>query len=519
MKSTIIEIINKYPKHFVQILQSKKYLNEKQWILENSKIQSDHLIEHIRYILYNDTNICEFGNVRHLKSLKEGWRFCGHSAKCKCSVENQKNKIRDYQSTEQNELRKEKIKNTNLEKYGSVSPFGNQEIREKSKTSIIERYGVENYFSTKEFQDKISNLNIEKYGVSSFKKIHIPSETLNILDNKSNFIHFANNKSIGELSNSLNVDNTTIVSRIKKYQCESIISSRSSFEADLKNFLLSKNIEYITNSRSIIPPLELDFFIPESKLAIECNGDYWHSDIFKDKNYHYKKWELCKDLEIQLIQIRESDWKINSSLFKSIILQSLHMDDNPVIGARKCHIQKIDSTIARPFLDQNHLQGFCSGTYHFGGFYNNNLISVMTFGWTRGSKQTRRFELKRWSTDKDAKYPGLFTKTFKYAQQSIQFQQVVSFSMNDWFTGNVYDKAGFKKEKIFEPSYYYFIDEKWRHCSALTKERIKVKYHNNNIIQEMIQTGSTEFELTNYLNILRYWDSGKVEWVWKNQLT
>jgi hypothetical protein len=520
MKSNIIEIINKYPKHFVQILQSKKYLDEKEWILTNSKIQSDYFIEHLRSVLYEDSNICEFGNIRHLKSLKEGWRFCAHSSKCKCSMENQKSKILEYQSTDKNKQRKQKIQNTNIKKYGSISPFGNKDIREKSKNTLIEKYGEENYFATKEFQENLLHINIKKYGVSSFKKTHIPQETLSILDNKLNFIKFATDKSIGEMSNLLNVDNTTVVSRIKKYECESIISSRSSFEADLKKFLYEEDIKYIVNSRKVISPFELDFFIPEKNIAIECNGDYWHSDIFKNKNYHYEKWKMCNDLGIQLIQIRESDWKLNANLFKSIIYQSLKIDNTPVIGARKCYIKQIDAKPARHFLEKNHLQGFCAGTSHFGGFdNNNNLVSVMTFGWTRGSKADRRFELKRWATNKNAKYPGLFTKTFKYAQSLLDFQQIVSFSMNDWFTGNVYYKAGFQQGQTFGPSYYYLIDNKWRHCSALTKQRIKINYSENTIIQEMLDSGATEFDLTNYLNILRYWDSGKIEWVWKNQLT
>jgi hypothetical protein len=38
----------------------------------------------------------------------------------------------------------------------------------------------------------------------------------------------------------------------------------------------------------------------------------------------------------------------------------------------------------------------------------------MCFSYTRGSKNKRRFELRRWVTDFGI-YPGLFSKTFKFA--------------------------------------------------------------------------------------------------------
>lgn len=49
----------------------------------------------------------------------------------------------------------EKIKKTNLEKYGSVSSFGNSEVREKAKATLLKKYGVTNAWQMKEVRDKI----------------------------------------------------------------------------------------------------------------------------------------------------------------------------------------------------------------------------------------------------------------------------------------------------------------------------------------------------------------------------
>lgn len=58
-------------------------------------------------------------------------------------------------------------------------------------------------------------------------------------------------------------------------------NSMSSIEYKVANQLTDNNIRYIQQKRiydSINDKLfYLDFYIPEYKLVIECNGDYWHS--------------------------------------------------------------------------------------------------------------------------------------------------------------------------------------------------------------------------------------------------
>lgn len=63
-----------------------------------------------------------------------------------------------------NKTVREKIKQTNLEKYGAGSPFASKEIKEKIKQSNLEKRGVNNPFSSKEVQEKIKQTNLEKYG-------------------------------------------------------------------------------------------------------------------------------------------------------------------------------------------------------------------------------------------------------------------------------------------------------------------------------------------------------------------
>lgn len=79
------------------------------------------------------------------------------------------------------------------------------------------------------------------------------------------------------------------------------------------------NNKCIKNSREIISPLELDLYYPENKIAIEFNGDYWHSDLFKDKLYHYNKFISCLNCDVLLVNIFECEWKSNKECIISYL--------------------------------------------------------------------------------------------------------------------------------------------------------------------------------------------------------
>jgi len=61
--------------------------------------------------------------------------------------------------------RKEKRKNTCLEKYGVENIFSNKEVQLKIKKTCLEKYGVENPTQSKQTQEKKKKTCLEKYGV------------------------------------------------------------------------------------------------------------------------------------------------------------------------------------------------------------------------------------------------------------------------------------------------------------------------------------------------------------------
>lgn len=99
----------------------------------------------------------------------------------------------------------------------------------------------------------------------------------------------------------------------------------SSKEKDLAEFVLSLcgEDDVVLSDRKILSGQELDIYIPSQKIALEYNGLYWHSEKFKEKQYHYSKWKTCKEKGVELISIWEDDWENKESAVKHMLKKKL----------------------------------------------------------------------------------------------------------------------------------------------------------------------------------------------------
>jgi len=391
----------------------------------------------------------------------------------------------------------EKRKNNNLKKYGVEYTFQNDGIRNKAE---------QNRKSSKS-KEKLINTLQHKYGIGCIGHIHTPKDSLQILKDKNTFQNLIDNYSPQGIANKLNIDRNTV---IRYCQIYNITPNKyiSSLEADMRLFLTELGIDFIQNDKTIITPYELDFYLPEYNLAIEMNGDHWHSDKFKDKLYHYNKWKWCKETNIKLLTIFETEWYAKSDIIKNIIKNNIGINNNKIHG-RKFIIKRIDTANYRNMVEKYHIQGFVSGIAYYGGFIGDEIKAAMCFSYTRGNKENRRFELRRWVSDFGI-YPGLFSKIFKFAKIDLNFTNVVSFSDNRWFDGKSYEKIGFKKGAEIGPAYHYLYRNEVVHCSRFTKNNILKKFPEIDF-----NDCSTETEMMTKIGIPKIWDCGKQEWIYE----
>lgn len=89
----------------------------------------------------------------------------------------------------------------------------------------------------------------------------------------------------------------------------------SLLEKEVGDFVSLLGYPVMRNSRNIIGPYELDLYIPARRVAIEFNGDFWHSEEelrsrkgVGARQYHLNKYTLCERQAIVLGFVWEQNW-------------------------------------------------------------------------------------------------------------------------------------------------------------------------------------------------------------------
>ena len=233
----------------------------------------------------------------------------------------------------------------------------------------------------------------------------------------------------------------------------------------------------IQRDRKTLEGEELDIFIPSLNLAIEYNGLYWHSEISKDKDYHLNKTIKCEERGIRLFHIFEDEWQMKQEIVKSM-LSSLIVHNNKKIYARKCEIRSISSKESKEFLNANHLQGECNSQIRYGLYYDNELMSLMTFGKSRhfvGNGKSE-WELLRFCTKCGYTVTGGASKLFNHFVENHEVNEIISYADRRWSNGNVYDILGFTQYNQSKPNYYYIIGKKRVYRFTMRKQVLISKF-------------------------------------------
>lgn len=226
---------------------------------------------------------------------------------------------------------------------------------------------------------------------------------------------------------------------------------------ELVKQILPKGTTVKQSVRHIIKPKELDIYIPSKRLAIEFNGDHWHShDMLNDKKYHQKKTLACQKAGVTLIHVFEHAWRKKREIYLNLIASKLGVY-NRKIWARKTEVRPVPVAMVNRLLDKHHFQGRCSGVaVSIGMFFETELIGVMTFGRPRFATDSD-WELLRLCYLPGVCVVGGSEKLFKYFTKNHlkTKQSVISYANMDYSLGHVYSRLGFENEQICEPNYVW----------------------------------------------------------------
>ena len=285
--------------------------------------------------------------------------------------------------------------------------------------------------------------------------------------------------------------------------------SVSSGELDINNFINELGLKTETNKRTFVYPYELDIYIPEKKIAIEYDGLYWHNELNKDSKYHLNKTELCEKQGIRLIHIFEDEWLYKQNIVKSRLKSLLGLTDEKIY-ARKCKIKDVSFSDCKIFLEKNHIQGNVNAKHRYGLYYNDELVSIMTFGSKRknlGSKsEDESYELLRFCNKLNTTVVGGASRLMNYFIKVHNPKEIISYCDRRWSIGNMYEKLGFKLDHVSRPSYFYIKGD---------KRYNRFGYRKDILIKQGFDKNKTEHEIMLERGIYRIYDCGTKVYKWE----
>jgi hypothetical protein len=433
---------------------------------------------------------------------------------------------------------------TNMDKYGVKSPLESEQVRDKYKANLVEKYGVNNPFLVKEFRDKADRTIMDRYGVEFANQnkliqdkislslkgktkdrtnvmsvrwekilIYCEAEQLEPMFDESHLQNnFILNLRVGFKCKKCNTINEVCISngylptcnKCSKYKGYSLIEEEITrfIQENYEGKIQLKNRSILSGRR------EIDIYLPDLNLAFEINGIYWHSEIWgKYRDYHLSKTTEMIEKGVHLVHIFDHEWITKKNIIQSIILNKLKVTPTKIY-ARKCEIKIVNNEDKTKFLDDNHIQGNCISSTNIGLYYNDELVSIMTFGRNRFNKDGS-IELIRFCNKINSNVIGGASKLFNYYINNYNPKTISTFADRRFSLGFLYPILGFKFVSFTKPSYFYWKNMKVFNRMSFQKHMLKDKLDKFDPL------------LSEYDNMLlngynRVWDCGNYKFIWTN---
>jgi hypothetical protein len=288
---------------------------------------------------------------------------------------------------------------------------------------------------------------------------------------------------------------------------------KKTLENNFFDFLtsLSPNFLIKRHDRTILVGKELDFLIPEKKIAFELNGLYWHSEVGGERTrfYHLNKTKASLAHGVRLVHIFENEWRDKSELVKSIIRTILKCQTSKAIFARNCEVREVSIPHKSKFLDENHLQQNDKSTIKLGLYLDSELVSLMTFRRTSRFDKKVEWELSRFCNQRDTSVAGGASKLFSHFIKTFHPKSIVSYSDRRFFSGDLYHMLKFSFVGMTPPSYYY-ISQDYKNLS----NRMQFQKHLLPKKLSIFTPELSEWENMKLNGFDRIWDCGNSKWVW-----
>lgn len=183
--------------------------------------------------------------------------------------------------------------------------------------------------------------------------------------------------------------------------------------------------------------------------------------------------------------------------------------------ARKCEVKKVSNDTACEFVEKYHLQGANKATMkiNYGLYYEGELYAVMSFGKLRlKNTEEGQYELHRYCVKDGYTIVGGAKKLLSAFEKEYSPKYLLSYSDNDYFTGNIYNVLGFEEKGQTNPRYYWNLNGK-----EIKREQCQIKYLKEkypNFIEEAYKENASNKEdyVMLSLGACKVYRSGNTKW-------
>ena len=380
--------------------------------------------------------------------------------------------------------------------------------------------------------DKAQQTLLERYGDIGPNRVNNPRtpEQIKAIQQKENLKAFIlEHSDLGvipqtDLATLLGVGLQRASVLVREYGLESLVQfncTQSEDERNLARWLQSDlGCKVVTRDRQLLDGKEIDIYLPDYKIGIEYNGNYWHSYPVKDMKYHQDKSIQAAKVGIRLIHIFEYEWKDSKiqEKIKNYLYDIVKSDSIDRVYARNTVVSEISSAEQYKFQDKYHLQGRATASIHLGIYQDadkdkKDLLGIMTFGKPRFNSQYE-YELVRMCFKPKVSVVGGAQKMFKHFLDVYKPKQILTYSDISKFTGGVYKQMGMK---LVQDNYMTVPNYVWvRHQDSSFLNRYQTTK------QKMIDSGigsddQKENDIMTWSGYVKVYDCGQLKYEYINE--
>lgn len=257
----------------------------------------------------------------------------------------------------------------------------------------------------------------------------------------------------------------------------------SKYEDEIREYVRSIGFNCLS-SRQVIPPYEIDIYVPEQKFGIELNGLYWHSEKGgASKNQHQQKSDLCFSQGIKLFHVFEDEWRDKQEIIKSMISHSLGVTKNRIY-ARSCNVV-FDLHGVDEFIEKSHLDGSTKFKKSISLIFNGKIVASMTLRKPFMSNP-ETLEVARFCCALDTSIIGALSRLLKYAvsiSKEMGYKKLITYADQRLGQINSYEKAGFIKDGETPIRFWWsdfntrFNRFKFRATNSMTEKEVAKSYN------------------------------------------